>query len=44
MIKDKNALYFLANEERDHQNLNKFTGKLAKFTQQPHLSGSRLGN
>ena len=43
-IKDKNALYFLANEESDRQNLNKFTEKLADFTQQPHLSGSRLEN
>ena len=41
-IKGKNALYFLANEESDRQNLNKFTEKVADFTQQPHLAGSRL--
>ncbi len=41
-IKGKNALYFLANEESDRQNLNKFTEKVAVFTQQPHLAGSRL--
>lgn len=33
---------FLANEESDRQNLNKFTEKVADFTQQPHLAGSRL--
>ena len=41
-IKGKNAMYFLANEESDRQNLNKFTEKVADFTQQPHLAGSRL--
>lgn len=41
-IRDKNALYFLANEESDRQNLNHFTEKLADFTGQPYLSGSRL--
>ena len=43
-IRNKKALYFLANEESDRQNLNKFTEKLAEFTNQPFISGSRMEN
>ena len=43
-IKGKNALYFLANEEGDRQNLNKLTEKLAEYTKQPYIAGSRLEN
>ncbi|MBP0954457.1 MAG: ATP-binding protein [Oscillospiraceae bacterium] len=41
-IKGKNALYFLAGEEDDRQNLNRFTEKAALFAEQPYIAGSRL--
>lgn len=37
-IKDKNALYFLASEEGNRQNLNKFTQKVSEFTKQPYIA------
>ena len=43
-IKDKKSMYFLASEESDRQNLNKFTEKLAEFTEQPFLTGTRFEN
>ncbi|HHV11018.1 MAG TPA: ATP-binding protein [Clostridiales bacterium] len=41
-IRSKNALYFLAGEEPDRQNLNKFTAKVAEFTGQAYLSEARF--
>lgn len=41
-IKNKQALYFLASEESDRQNLNKFTEKLAEFSSQPFLTDTRF--
>lgn len=43
-IQDKEALYFLANEESNRQNLNRFTEKLAEFTKQPYIAQSRFEN
>lgn len=43
-ISDKKALYFLANEESNRQNLNRFTEKTAEFTEQPYIAQSRFEN
>lgn len=43
-IKNKKAFYFLASEEGDRQNLNKFTEKLADFSAQPYLVDTRFEN
>lgn len=43
-LSDKKALYFLANEESNRQNLNRFTEKIAEFTQQPYIAQSRFEN
>ena len=40
-IKDKKALYFLAGEETDRQNLDNFTEKLRNFTVNSILDGAR---
>lgn len=40
-IKDKKALYFLAGEETDRQNLDSFTEKLRAFTGNDILEGAR---
>lgn len=41
-IKNKNALYFLANEENDRQNLNRFTAKISEFLNQPYFAETRF--
>ncbi|MEE5993968.1 MAG: ATP-binding protein [Oscillospiraceae bacterium] len=41
-IRGKDALYFLASEESERQNLNQFTEKLADFTRQSFLAQSRF--
>lgn len=43
-IQGKEALYFLASEESERQNLNQFTEKLADFTKQSFLAQSRFEN
>ncbi len=40
-IRDKKALYFLAGEETDRQNLDRFTDKLKDFTGHAVLEGAR---
>ena len=40
-VKDKKALYFLAGEETDRQNLDRFTDKLKDFTGHAVLEGAR---
>lgn len=39
-IKDKPALYFLATEEIESQNIRRFTDTLAEFTRAPHLKNA----
>jgi len=41
-IKDKKALYFLADMESERQNMNKLTSKIADFTGQSYLSNVRF--
>ena len=41
-IKDKKALYFLADIESERQNMNKLTRKIADFIGQPYLADVRF--
>ncbi|MCH5268296.1 MAG: ATP-binding protein [Lachnospiraceae bacterium] len=41
-IKKKKALYFLASEENDRQNLNEFTEKIADYINHPYIASSRI--